>query len=295
MAVSKFERFFRLAASLDVDKNDIKRYADFVNQKIYDLLLMGVATANANDRDIAQPWDLPITKGLQENIHAFRKLDAETGLEDVLERLAAWPPLELALADETTVRLPEIAGGISVCLAQAFTIVDPDVKNPKTVLWERTFGLFDLLRSRGVAPSLPLSVAGGDVLLEVLPHLFEVLPASLVHPDHRVRRPVEGADQLIELQLDRPVVVVLRVLDDDEQHEREHGQSRGSHELPAPGEAEHPSRDEPGPHGDHDRHDRPRRPRQVGDVAGAASEGRGLPGDVVRCVRFLAHSRLLPS
>ena len=145
IAVSKFERFFRLAASLDVDKSDIKRYADFVNQKVYDLLLMGVATANANDRDIVQPWDLPITKGLQESIHAFRKLDAETGLEDVLERLAAWPPLELALSDETTVRLPEIAGGISVCLAQAFTIVDPNVKNPQTVQWERVFRLFNLL------------------------------------------------------------------------------------------------------------------------------------------------------
>ena len=65
MAISKFERFFRLAASLDVDKSDIKRYADFVNQKIYDLLLMGVATAKANDRDVIQPWDLPMTKGLQ--------------------------------------------------------------------------------------------------------------------------------------------------------------------------------------------------------------------------------------
>ena len=145
MAISKFERFFRLAASLDVDKNDIKRYADFVNQKIYDLLLMGVATARANDRDIVQPWDLPITKGLQENIHAFRKLDAETGLEDVLERLAALPPLELALADETEVRLPQIAGGLSLCLAQAFTIVDPNVKNPQTVQWERVFRLFNLL------------------------------------------------------------------------------------------------------------------------------------------------------
>jgi hypothetical protein len=145
MAVSKFERFFRLAASLDVDKSDIKRYSDFVHQKIYDLLLMGVATAKANDRDIIQPWDLPITKGLQENIHAFRNLDAETGLEDVLERLAAWPPLELALADETTVRLPQIAGGLSLCLAQAFTIVDPNVKNPQTAQWERVFRLFNLL------------------------------------------------------------------------------------------------------------------------------------------------------
>jgi hypothetical protein len=59
-----------------------------------------------HDRDIVEPWDLPITKGLQENIHAFRKLDAETGLEDVLKRLATWPPLELALSDDTAVALP---------------------------------------------------------------------------------------------------------------------------------------------------------------------------------------------
>jgi hypothetical protein len=144
MAVSKVERFFRLA-SLDIDKADIKRYADFVHQKIYDLLLMGVATAKANDRDIVEPWDLPITKGLQENIHAFRRLDAETGLEDVLERLATWPPLELVLSDDTAVRLPEIAGGLSVCLAQAFTIVDPDGRNLQTVQWERAFRLFNLL------------------------------------------------------------------------------------------------------------------------------------------------------
>ena len=145
LAVSKFERFFRLVASLDIDKSDIKRYSDFVQQKIYDLLLMGVAAAKANDRDIVEPWDLPITKGLQENIHAFRKLDAETGLEDVLERLATWPPLELALSDDTAVALPEIAGGLSVCLAQAFTIIDPNVKNPQTVQWERAFRLFNLL------------------------------------------------------------------------------------------------------------------------------------------------------
>ncbi|HEX9315621.1 MAG TPA: DUF1931 family protein [Actinomycetota bacterium] len=87
----------------------------------------------------------PITRGLQENIHAFRKLDAETGLEDVLEWLAAWPPLELALADDTSVRLPGIAGGLSVCLAQAFTLIDSNVKNPQTVQWERAFRLFTLL------------------------------------------------------------------------------------------------------------------------------------------------------
>ncbi|MFC9631532.1 DUF1931 family protein [Streptomyces mirabilis] len=31
MGVSKFERFFRAAAGLDVDKNDLKRYRDFVD------------------------------------------------------------------------------------------------------------------------------------------------------------------------------------------------------------------------------------------------------------------------
>ncbi|MEA2740023.1 MAG: hypothetical protein QOH05_3330, partial [Acetobacteraceae bacterium] len=39
MGVTKFERFFRVAASLDVDEHDLKRYTDFVNHKIYDLLL----------------------------------------------------------------------------------------------------------------------------------------------------------------------------------------------------------------------------------------------------------------
>jgi Domain of unknown function (DUF1931) len=41
MGIDKFERFFRVAAGLDVDKSDLKRYSDFVNGKIYDLLLRG--------------------------------------------------------------------------------------------------------------------------------------------------------------------------------------------------------------------------------------------------------------
>jgi hypothetical protein len=31
MGISKFERFFRSTAGLRVDKNDLKRYSDFVN------------------------------------------------------------------------------------------------------------------------------------------------------------------------------------------------------------------------------------------------------------------------
>jgi hypothetical protein len=69
MSANKFERFFRVEAGLNVDRTDLKRHNEFVNQKIYDLLIRAEAAAKANDRDIIRPVDLPITKGLQERIH----------------------------------------------------------------------------------------------------------------------------------------------------------------------------------------------------------------------------------
>ena len=77
LGATKFERFFRLAASLDIGKQDVKRYTDFVNHKIHDLLLRAEATAKANGRDVVDPQDLPITKGLQECIPCVRKAPAE--------------------------------------------------------------------------------------------------------------------------------------------------------------------------------------------------------------------------
>jgi hypothetical protein len=68
MSVAKFERFFRIAAGLDVDKQDLKLYSDFINRKVYDLLLRAEAVAKANGRAVIQPFDLPITKGLQQSI-----------------------------------------------------------------------------------------------------------------------------------------------------------------------------------------------------------------------------------
>jgi Domain of unknown function (DUF1931) len=114
MGIAKFERFFRLSAGLDIDKADLKRYSDFVNGKIHDLLLRGQAAAKANDRVTIEPFDLPITKGLQERIHEFRRLDEQIELKPILDHLAALPPLDLANSEETTARLSEIAGGISV-------------------------------------------------------------------------------------------------------------------------------------------------------------------------------------
>jgi uncharacterized protein DUF1931 len=145
MAVAKFERFFREAAGLDIDKADLKRYSDFIGQKLYDLLLMAEATAKANRRHVIQPSDLPITKGLQERIHEFEKLEESVELQPILEVLAARPPLELSYSDETEARLPSVVGGLSVALARSFEIVDPNVRNPQTVQWERVLPLFDLL------------------------------------------------------------------------------------------------------------------------------------------------------
>ena len=145
MAIAKFEQFFRFAASLDVDKSDLKRYSTFVNDKIYDLLLRAQAAAKANGRDVIEPHDLPITKGLQECIHQFRRMDKLIELQPILDHLAARPPLDLAYSEETEARLAAVAGGISVALARTFKVIDPNLKNPQAEHWDTVLHIFDLL------------------------------------------------------------------------------------------------------------------------------------------------------
>jgi hypothetical protein len=145
MAVHRFERFFRAAAGLDVDKDDLKRYSDFVSDKLHDLLVIGQGTARANGRDILQPRDLPITMGLQQSIHVFREFDKEIELQPILAQLATWPPLDVTVSEETESRLPEVVGGLSVALARTIKVIDPGVKNPQTAHWEDAFRIFGLL------------------------------------------------------------------------------------------------------------------------------------------------------
>jgi uncharacterized protein DUF1931 len=145
MSVAKFERFFRIAAGLDVDKQDLKHYSDFINRKLYDLLVRAEAAAKANGRNIIEPFDLPITKGLQESIHEFENIDEQIELRPILDQLTAQPPLDLAYGEETEARLPEVVGGLSVALARAFKIIDGDLKNPATRHWQQCFRIFDLL------------------------------------------------------------------------------------------------------------------------------------------------------
>jgi len=143
--VARFERFFRVVAGLDVDRDDLRRYGDFVDRKVRDLLVMGEAAAAANGRDVMLPSDLPITKGLQQSIHDFEEVEAELQLEPILDRLTPRPHLGVTLEVETDARLPRIVGGLSVALAHTFKLVDPKLKNPSSAHWECAFRIFDQL------------------------------------------------------------------------------------------------------------------------------------------------------
>ncbi len=145
MAVSQFERLFREAASLDIDKNDIKRLEGFVNDRLHDLLLRAVANARANGRDIIAVQDVPITKGLQEQIHLFRSYDEELNLKTILDHLSRLPTLELDYDESVREKLPEIVGGITVGLARVFRTIYPKLKNPATQEWETVEAVYKIL------------------------------------------------------------------------------------------------------------------------------------------------------
>lgn len=75
MKIAEFEKLFRLAAGVNMDKNDLKRLSDFLRNKIYDLLVVAERQAKYNGRDIILEPDLPLTKGLQETLKEFRAME----------------------------------------------------------------------------------------------------------------------------------------------------------------------------------------------------------------------------
>jgi histone H3/H4 len=145
MGFKKFERLFRAAAEIRVDRDDIKGYLDFVEEVIYDLLITAQATAKANSRDVIAPSDLPVTKGLQERVHEFQRIEEDIELRPLLEQLAARPPLDVDLSEEAEARLPLLYGGITVALAKILKIVDAELTAVHRREWERAFRLFRLL------------------------------------------------------------------------------------------------------------------------------------------------------
>jgi hypothetical protein len=145
MSVPKFEHFFREAADLDIDKEDLARLNDFINGEIESLLIRAQALAKQNLRDVIQPQDLPITKGLQENIERFRRFDKDVNLRSELDQITIRPRLDMAYSDETDAQLPDIAGGLSVALAHVLKIIDPKLRHPFGEEWERATKVFNEL------------------------------------------------------------------------------------------------------------------------------------------------------
>jgi len=145
MGVAQFERLFRHAAGLDIDKSDIKRLDDFINAELHSLLLMAQRLAKMNGRDVITEADVPLTKGLQESRHEFRQLNEEVPVKGILEHLAKLPPLDLAIGSDVEEMLPELAGGMVISLAKVFKIIDPALKNPQTEHWEKVERIYELL------------------------------------------------------------------------------------------------------------------------------------------------------
>ena len=143
--VPVFERFFRVIASIQIDRSDVRRFRDFVDQQIDDIAISGRNSARWNGRDIIAPQDLPITRGLQERMREFDKLEEAEEIRELLRQDVRRPPAEVTFAEETEQLLPEVFGGLSVALARSFRVIDPTLANPGTAHWERAFEMFRLV------------------------------------------------------------------------------------------------------------------------------------------------------
>ncbi len=141
---TKLEALFRKAASLDIHKGHAKEITDIVEKKLHDLLLAAERNANMNGRDVIWESDLPITKGLQETIIAFKQLDEELSIDDILAFLASVPPLKYPLTTELEAKLPEITGALLVVLAKVIKAVDDEARTVSHEAIEKASQILDL-------------------------------------------------------------------------------------------------------------------------------------------------------
>ena len=145
MGYTRLKAFLRRSAGLDIDKSDMDRLTDLIGGKLNDLLVIGVRNASYNNRDIVMEPDLPLTKGILEHMKVFRRYEEEIDLKPILDHLATYPPLERTLSLDVEAMLPELVGTLAMLAGQAMKLIDPDVKNPDSEMWERVLRLMDLL------------------------------------------------------------------------------------------------------------------------------------------------------
>ena len=96
-----FERFFRSVASIKIDKNDVRRFREFVEEQIDDIAIAGRNSAKWNGRDVIVAQDLPITKGVQERMREFDKLEEAEEIRELLRQVVRQPPGDVTFAEDT--------------------------------------------------------------------------------------------------------------------------------------------------------------------------------------------------
>lgn len=140
-----FERFFRSVASIKIDKNDVRRFREFVDEQIDYIAIAGRNSAKSNGRDVIVAQDLPITTGIQERMREFDALDEAEEIRELLRQMVRQPPADVTFAQDTVELLPELFGGLGIALARSFRVLDATVSNPSTEHWNRVFTLWRLV------------------------------------------------------------------------------------------------------------------------------------------------------
>ena len=107
--------------------------------------------------------------------------------------------------------------------------------------------------------------------LELLFQHIQFRVAHLLDVDHVIPRMIQRQDQLIQLQVDRPRIAVLRVLDQEHHQERHDRRAGIDDELPRVAEAEHGTADPPD---DDDQRGNDERDRLAGRARRAVGETR---------------------
>jgi Domain of unknown function (DUF1931) len=142
---TRMKEFLRRSTGVEIDKSDMDRLTDLIGKKLNDLLVIGVRNASYNNRDIVMEPDLPLTKGILEHIRVFRRYEEAIDLKPILDHLATYPPLERTLSLDVEAMLPDLVGTLAMLAGQAIKIIDPEVKNPGSDLWDRVLCLMELL------------------------------------------------------------------------------------------------------------------------------------------------------
>jgi len=114
----KLEDVFRKAAGIDLDKSKADEIVDIIEKKFHDMLLVAVEKAGYNGRDVIMEPDMPVTKGFEESLREFKKLEEEVDIQDVLKFLEQVPPLKYPISAELEEKLPEYIGALMLIIAR---------------------------------------------------------------------------------------------------------------------------------------------------------------------------------